>query len=356
MKRIYLPLTVMAVLVLAGWYWRDSLPTFESSAATAAVAQTKANAASTSAAPTRASESKIIVQAPVEVSPRPNGVSASVASVEPPPLASPPLREVLPPEQARIAELLSRRNLARSIIETATADDAQLNAYSLLLIDFCLAHTSARAKGQTAVGGPPPTSLRNKPAGGDNTRADASDSRRMDNARWITESCKDFSEGAGQNYADAALTRLNAKGSNAELVFSKLNPQLDYKGVSPGQFSIITDALNEKNIALLELLGSQIAPALNSNFAGGSTSDAASGALAWQLALCQLGAYCGRDSLPLRNACWQYGACSGDDLATAVRAAMVRDGLPNTALDKQIALFVKAINTHDPELLGIRRK
>jgi hypothetical protein len=35
---------------------------------------------------------------------------------------------------------------------------------------------------------------------------------------------------------------------------------------------------------------------------------------------------------------------------------MVRDGLPSTALDKQVNLFVKAINTKDPELLGIRRK
>ena len=139
-------------------------------------------------------------------------------------------------------------------------------------------------------------------------------------------------------------------------MFSELGPQLDHKALSPRQFGLITEALNEKNLALLELLGAQIAPALSNAFAGGNASEGAASGLAWQLALCQLGTYCGRDSLALRQACWRYGACAGDDLATAARAAMARDGLPRTALDKQVSLFVNAINMHDPELLGIRRK
>jgi len=358
MKRIPVIFSLLAVLAVAGWYWRDTISTGEVSANAVGAAPTKATGSVAATAQGSAAESKIIVQAPVEINTRPNGVSSGAATVELAPVTSQKPSEVLPPEQARIAELMSRRNLTRLIAETANADDVQLNAYSLLLVDFCFAYTSARAKAQAAVGGPPPNSLRAKPSAtaAQGVRADATDSRRLENARWITESCKDFNEGAGQSYADVALSRLTAKGSNASLVFAELNPQLDYKALSPRQFSVITDALNEKNLGLLELLGSQIAPALSGSATGGGASQAAAGALAWQLALCQVGAYCGRDSLALREACWRFGACAGDDLASAVRAAMVRDGMPGTALDKQVALFVKAINTHDAELLGIRRK
>ena len=358
MKRSYLLLPFLAVLAMAGWYWRDRIGGGDSSAISTHALLKKTDLSSATAEQGIANASRIIVQAPAQVNTRQNGVSPSTISGEPALLQSPPPREVLPPEQARIAELMSRRNLARLIAETANADDAQLNAYSLLLVDFCLSYTSARAKAQAAVGGPSPNSLRAKPSasGAQGVRADATDSRRLDNARWITESCKDFNEGAGQSYADVALSRLTAKGSNASLVFAELSPQLDYKALSPRQFSIIVDALNEKNMGLLELLGSQIAPALNRAFAGSSASEGAAAALAWQLALCHLGAYCGRDSLALREACWRYSACAGDNLASAVRAAMVRDGLPGTALDKQVSVFVKAINTHDPELLGIGRK
>lgn len=114
----------------------------------------------------------------------------------------------------------------------------------------------------------------------DGLRADAISSQRLDNARSITESCKDFNEGSVQSYADAALTRLTAKASNAALVFSELGPQLDYKAPSQRQFSVITDALNEKNLALLELLGAQIAPAFSNAVAGGSASEGSAGGLA----------------------------------------------------------------------------
>ncbi len=351
MKRIYLLIPLVALLALAGWYWRDSIMAGDWPGSSAAASRAKASASS-AAAQGSASESRIIVQAPVELSGRQGGSAGSAAGELAPPLP-PPVPEKLPPEQSRIAELLSRRNLARTIAETANADDAQLNALSLLLVDFCIAHTTVAAKAQANVGGPPPNSLRAKtPATGN----DATDSRRLENARWITESCKDFNEGSGQSYADAALTRLNAKGSNTGAVFSQLGPQVDYKALSPAQYSVVTDAMNEKNMALLELLGAQIAPALAGVYVGGNTSDAAATSLAWQLALCQLGAYCGRDSLALRDACWKFGACAGDDLAGAVQSAMVRDGLSSNALDQQVRLFVKAINTRDPEVLGIRRK
>ena len=354
MKRIYLLSSVAVVLAIAGWFLRESTPSVGSSANSATSAPAKPNPRG---GPTElgggTGESKIIVQAPTELNTRPIGSNAGGAAAEP----APPTRETLSPDQTRMGELMSRRNFSRLIAETANSDDAQLNALSLLLVDFCMAHTSARAKTLAEAGGPPPNSLRAKPAStGDGLRADASGSRRLENARVITESCKEFNEGSGQSYADAALTRLNAKGSNAGLVFSELSPQLDYKALTPRQFSVIADALNEKNLGLLELLGAQIAPALNSAAAGSGASEGAAGSLAWQLALCQLGAYCGRDSLPVREACWRYGACAGDDLSSAVRAAMVRDGLTSTALDKQVSLIVKAINTHDPELLGIGRK
>ncbi len=352
MKRIYLFIPLLGLLAFSGWYWRDSINLGNWSASSANAAEAKANTSSATAQASSSSESKIIVQAPAELS-APQGLGAGSAAIETAPPLRPPAPEKLPPEQSRIAELLSRRNFARAIAETANADDAQLNALSLLLVDFCMNHTTANAKAQAAVGGPPPNSLRAKSSA---ASADATDSRRLENARSITESCKDFNEGSGQSYADAALTRLSAKGSNTGAVFSQLGPQLDYKALTPAQFSVITDAMNEKNIALLELLGAQIAPALAGANVGGNTSDAAATSLAWQLALCQLGAYCGRDSLAMRDACWKFGACAGDDLAGAVQAAMVRDGLSSNALDQQVRLFIKAINTHDPEVLGIRRK
>ena len=352
MKRTYIVLPVLALLVTVAWYWRDSITSGDFSASSANTAQSNANASSASGQGS-ANASRIIVQAPAELNTRANGASVGSAALEPAPLLSPPVRDTLPPEQARIAELLSRRNLARSMAETANADDPQLNALSLVLVDFCMAHTTATAKAQAASGGPPPISMGTKTSTGG---IDATDPRRLENARWITESCKDFNEGSGQSYTEAALTRLNAKGSNAGLLFAELSPQLDYKTVSPRQFGIIADAMNEKNMALLELLGPQLTPALSNAFVGGDASAAAATSLAWQLALCQLGAYCGRDSLALREACWQFGACAGDDLASAVRAAMIRDGLTSTALDQQVRLFIKAINTHDPEVLRIRRK
>ena len=116
-------------------------------------------------------------------------------------------REPFSTDQARNAEMMSRRNFAKLIAETANADDAPLNTLSLMLVDFCMAHTSARAKAQADGGGPPPNSLRANPSTtGDGPRADAISSRRLENACVITESCKNFNEGSGQSYADAALT------------------------------------------------------------------------------------------------------------------------------------------------------
>lgn len=353
MKRIYFALPLLAVLAVTGWYWRDSITAGDSSANAATAAQKKSSIASAAAGQSGSNESRIIVQASAELSARQNSSGAGSATVEHQALPSPSVRETLPPEQARIAELLSRRNLARSIAEAANSDDPQLNALALVLIDFCTAHTTAGAKAQAASGGPPPISTRAKTS---TAGIDATDPRRLDNARWIAESCKDFNVASAQSSAEAALTRLNAKGSNTGAVFSQLSPQLDYKAISPAHYSLITDALNEKNMALLELLGPLIAPTLIHAFVGGEASATASSSLAWQLALCQLGAYCGRDSLALREACWQFGACAGDDLPSAIRAAMIRDGLTSTALDQQVRLFIKGINTRDPEVLGIRRK
>lgn len=349
-KRTPMVLAFVVLLALAGWYFRDRMNADDATAKAAAPSKALAPLAAERGS---ASGSKIIVQAPTEGSLQQSSVIPATIVVD----AASSKREPASPDQTRMSEMMSRRNFARLIAETANSDDAQLNALSLLLVDFCMSHTSAPAKAQAEAGGPPPTALRaNSAQNGDGLRADATGSRRLDNARLITESCKEFNEGSGQSYADVALSRLTARGSNASVVFAELSPQLDYKALSPRQFSVIVDALNEKNMGVLALLGAQIGAALSAGTASGTASEVASGGLAWPLALCQIGAYCGRDSLAFREACWRYGACAGDDLASAARAAMVRDGLPDTALDKQVSLLVKAINTHDPELLGIRRK
>ncbi len=352
MKRAHVLLSVLALLALAGWYWRDSFSFGYSSSNTADASRTKANASSASGQ-AGSNESRIVVQAPIEVSAGQSSGSQRATALDLPALPSPSAPEKLRPGQARVAEVLSHRNIARAIADAAKADDAQLNALSLLLVDFCLAHTAADAKAQAASGGPPPISMRAKTS---TAGIDATDPRRLDNARWITESCKDFNVTSVRTDADAAMTQLTNKGSNAGAVISQLSPDLNYKSLSAEQLSVITNAMSEKNMAVLSLMGAQIAPALGAAFVGGDASAAASSSLAWQLALCQLGAYCGRDSLALRDACWQFGACAGDDLPSAVSAAMVRDGLATNALDQQVRFFVKAINTNDPSVLGIRRK
>lgn len=256
MKRIYPLRTVLSILAVAGWYWRDTANVVAYSEPSLTSTQSPKTASPAAAAQGSNAGSKIIVQAVVEARKSPIISGSSGLTVEP----MPQMREPLSPEQARMAEMMSRRNFARLIAETANADDAQLNAFSLLLVEFCMTHTAARARAQSDDGGAPPKSLgANAAVTGDGLRADAISSRRLDYARSITESCNDFNKGLGQSYADAALTRLTAKASNAALVFSALGPQLDYKAPSKRLFGVITDALNEKNSALLELLGAQIA-------------------------------------------------------------------------------------------------
>ena len=206
MKRIFLLLALLTVFAIAGWCWRDAANVVGWSAAIAATQKT-ANSSSTAAAQSGKPESKIIVQAPVEMNKSPIGTGAGAGTGASAVESAAQTREPLSTDQARNAEMMSRRNFAKLIAETANADDAPLNTLSLMLVDFCMAHTSARAKAQADGGGPPPNSLRANPSTtGDGLRADAISSRRLENARVITESCKNFNEGSGQSYADAALT------------------------------------------------------------------------------------------------------------------------------------------------------
>ncbi|MCZ2134446.1 MAG: hypothetical protein LC098_03305 [Burkholderiales bacterium] len=140
--------------------------------------------------------------------------------------------------------------------------------------------------------------------------------------------------------------------------------QLDLGALTTEQFDVVSRTLREQDPATLALLRQLLQPVLANlmaNAAPASITDpryfADTGApLAWQLALCQLGAYCGYDSLWAREACYRYGACTGDDLASAIRAALTCDGLDSALLDKQAARYVRAITASDPAALGLRRK
>lgn len=271
------------------------------------------------------------------------------------------------PKLARLqtlAALQSRGSVAQALRDAAISPELYSNSFIGELVSFCSRYTSDAVKAQTSADNYAPSRMRSSKAPLVTPLfAGAEESVRFkENTRAIVEFCRDFDRKAATAAEAAAIERLIAAGSPHAALVTEFGGNPNFTGLTPEQFAVIGKALTEQDIGTLALLGFQAQPLLNNALhAGNASLDGArefaqrSGQLAWQLALCQLGAYCGSDSLWARDACFRFGACGGD-LAAALRGTLARDGIDATALDQQAARYAEAIRSGDPTQLHFRRK
>lgn len=351
---VLLLLAALALVAFYGWNGRTAADGRTVAAAgSAGVPGSSANAAGVAAAGT-SSIRAIDPNAPGGLPGQLHASTAPVAS------DSPPRRTV------RIAELQASTALAVSIRDAANADDVAANSFAMEMIDFCLRNASAAAKVQANAGAWMPVRLRastgKEPP--DPLREASERTRMQESNRVLVQACKDFSLDSAKADANTALQRLIARGSLYPELMNLVTQPLDLGALTPEQYDLIGRSLRDRDAGTLALLGQVVQPLLanlTANISAQGMTDPryyadAVTPIAWQLALCQLGSYCGQDSLWAREACLKFGACTGDDLGTAVRAALTRDGLNPALLDKQVEQYLRAINGGDPAALGLRRR
>lgn len=276
------------------------------------------------------------------------------------------------PADARTARLQllntlqARPSMAFAIREAAASQERAANTFLGELVSFCLRNSTTTVKAQTSASSYVPGRLR-APTVRDTPqmfKESAEQTRFQENNKSIQDVCRDFDIKAAEAEVVATVEKLAANGSPYAALLSDVNPRTNYTALTPEQFELISRALGEQDIGTLALLGQQAQSMINAAMQGAADSKVpearyfgdTSGTLAWQLALCQLGAYCGADSVWAREACFKFGACGGEDFASAIRSALIRDGLDATIIDKQAAAFVNAISSGDPTQLGMRRK
>lgn len=265
-----------------------------------------------------------------------------------------------------LTNLQMRPSMAFSIREAAASQERAANTFLGELVSFCLRNSTTTVKAQSAASSYVPGRLR-APTVRDTPqmfKESADQTRFQENNKSIQDVCRDFDMKAAEAEVVATVEKLAANGAPYAALLSEVNPRTNYTALTAEQFELISRALGEQDIGTLALLGQQAQSMINA--AMQSTADSkvpearyfgdTSGTLAWQLALCQLGAYCGADSVWAREACFKFGACGGEDFASAIRNALIRDGLDATIIDKQAATFVNAISSGDPTQLGMRRK
>ncbi len=266
----------------------------------------------------------------------------------------------------RLAALQAQPSVALAIRDAAGADDAAINAFSLELLDYCLRNGSPMVKAQASNSSYAPgrmraPTLKDPP---DLFKSPAERTRMLESNRALVAGCAEFDAKRASDDVDSALARLAQRGAALPELMNLIGGTLNLSALTDAQFETIRRALAEQDPTTLALLGQLVQPALINAAIGAAPPSVAearyfgevTAPLAWQLALCQLGAWCGHESLWAREACFRFGACAGDDLATAIRAALTRDGLPADVLDKQAARFLDAITGGDPAALGLRRK
>lgn len=266
----------------------------------------------------------------------------------------------------RLAELQSRNSLAVAIREAAGTDDPAANAFVMEMIDFCLRNTAPKTKTQATSTSYVPARLRATTAKDppDPFRDAAERNRMLESNRAMIEICSEFNLTNAKADAAAALQKLTARGAQFPALLNLMTNPADLGALTVEQFDVVSRALGERDVGTLALLGQLLQPLLSNMMANKAPPTVTepryyadvNAPLAWQLALCQLGAHCGHDSMWAREACFYYGACTGEDLAAAVRAALIRDGLNPALLDKQAEQYVRAITSGDPAALGVRRK
>ena len=253
------------------------------------------------------------------------------------------------------------------MLQASAASDTASRTLLSEMISFCIRNTSRPAKAAAASRAYVPYRVR-VPIGGDAPQVIENaevQSRFEANKLAIQEFCRDFDLKAAIDTEKLALGKLAAEQANYVKLMAAFEKGIDPNTVTPGQFELIAKSLDEKDIGTLLLLGEQLRPLLEKALeATASQAEvrqppnfaASFGTVAWQLALCQLGAECGGDSIWAAQMCFRFGACAGDDLAGSLRAALIRDGVAPDVLDKQAALFAAAITSGDPARLGIVRR
>jgi hypothetical protein len=265
-----------------------------------------------------------------------------------------------------LTSLQTRPSIGFAIREAAASQERAANTFLGELVSFCLRNTTSTVKAQASASSYVPGRLR-APSVRDTPqmfRESADQMRFQENSKLIQDVCRDFDIKAAEAEVVATVEKLAAAGSAYAALLSEVSPRTNYAALTAEQFDLISRALGEQDIGTLALLGQQAQSMINAAMQGAVDSKVpearyfgdTSGTLAWQLALCQLGAYCGADSVWAREACFKFGACGGEDLAAAIRAALIRDGLDATLIDKQAAAFVNAISSGDPTQLGMRRR
>jgi len=253
------------------------------------------------------------------------------------------------------------------MLQASAASDTASRTLLSEMIAFCSRNTTRPAKAAAVSKAYVPYRVR-VPIAGDSPQVieNANVQSKFDaNKLAIQEFCRDFDLKAAVDAEKLALGKLAAEQANYVKLMAAFDTGIDPNAVTPGQFELIAKALDEKDIGTLLLLGEQLRAVLEKALEGTAAQAevrqppnfaASFSTVAWQLALCQLGADCGGDSIWAAQMCFRFGACAGDDLSSSLRAALIRDGLAPDVLDKQAALYVAAIASGDPTRLGIVRR
>lgn len=356
-----LGLAVLAVLVAASLHYFRDRPG-GSTAATAAGGTTQAARDGTpTSAPGAASatESRIVA---LDAANAPGSVQGQALAAAPASgrAARPALGD---PRKQLLADLQTRPSALEALRDAAASNEPLTKGFVGEIVTFCTLYTSREAQTMLADERFLPVRLRTSKAPFKTPLFPAADdeARFRDNQRAIRQYCEGFDARAGAAAEMAAIEKLNALGSPYQALGKLFQGQVNFTGLSKAQYEVIEKTLDGGDIGTLALLGFQAQPLLNNyvhaanaQLDGARVFGQSTGLIAWQLALCQMGAYCGGDSLWARDACFRYGAC-GADFASGLRHALARDGIDPAALDKIAAQWAAAIQAKDPTRLNFRK-
>lgn len=262
-----------------------------------------------------------------------------------------------------LAELQSMSSALDALREAAASGDPAALAFIGEIVAFCTLYTSREGQSHLADDRFLPVRLRSSrtPFKTPVFPAPEDEARFRDNQRAIRQFCAGFDAKAAAAAEAAAIEKLNAQGSPYQALGVLFRGNVNFTGLNQAQYDAIEKALAGGDIGTLALLGFQAQPLLNNYVhAANAQLDGArvfgqnTGLIAWQLALCQLGAPCGGDSLWARDACFRYGAC-GADFAAGIRHALVRDGIAADALDRIARDWAAAMQAKDPTRINFRK-
>ncbi len=357
--RLPILLLLLLVLGLASWYGlRGSSPGSASASATNSGSAQGASSSSAGLSTQAESGSKIIVADPSAAPGRLQGPAPSTT-----PAASRNYPATPEGRRSLLADLQTRGSFAEAMREAMSSSDPTAKAFLGELVAFCMLFNDPKAQAMLNDDKHVPARMRSSktPFKTPIFPTPADEAQYRDNTRAIKQFCAGFDAKAAMEAEAAAAQQLSAAGSTYAALGQLLSGRVNFTGLNAAQFDVIAKALEEGNIGTLALLGFQAQPMLNNyvhaanaQIDGARTFGQSTGIIAWQLALCQMGAYCGGDSLWARDACFRFGAC-GPDLATGIRRALERDGIDPDALERVASHFLDGIRSKDPTRLNFRK-